>query len=435
MMTTLTMPPTCGMTHEIIARESQGRTYDFVTGAMPAGMVFSRGSSGALWQASILTKSAANLSRFDQHPAGSSRGLLMEQGATNYFRATNAANNAWWLKFGATVAAADKVAPDGTTSMCKSTEAATTGTHVAIYKSLTVTAGNYWVMSTYVAYAGRKNLRVKARSSSFTNRVWADFDVQAGTYVASGVAGTGVLNGYGIEATAIAGVYRVWVAGRTSATDTSVTFEFDFADNAWSESYTGDGASGMHFWGMNLTQGTLDDMLTSYIENTGTAADVTRASDVMSVTNLATMGFNPTQGTLVVEFMVGSTGALSNSHRIAEFYLDSNNRMMVTYNPTNTSSKIGINNYVGGVAVSAIVAGTAVTPLTVNRVAISYDAGIMSASVNGGAVTSAAITGLGTWTQMSLGRSASGAYGLNGWVRRAIYYPTSNLNLQQLSGV
>lgn len=431
MMNLITASPSCGFMRSILARENPGGLYDFKTEGLPAGMLFNRGSSGSLWKTQNLSKVTANLPRFQQTPTGIPSGLFVEAPATNTFRATNNAHNGWWSKWTGSTVAADTMAPDGTTSMVKFKESSGSTIDYTLYKALTTTAGYYHVMSAYVKAGGRNRVMLQLyRAGGFGDRIRAIFNLTDGTVVSSTAYGYGILNGAGIEPTNIAGVYRVWLAGRAHATITGFTAEFKLVNDSNADSYLGDGTSGLYFWGMNLVSAATQPTLTSYIENTGTGADATRSADVTSVTNLASMGFNPTAGTVVVEWVFDTLDA-SNVQRVFQFYSDSNNRFGLYR--LNTGA-LGYNAAVAGVN---IVSSTLSTPTadTVNKIAIAYGGGTFDCSLNGGSIVSIT-SAMPTVSALALGHNGyDGGGSLNGFIRKVTYYPTrlSNAQLQGLT--
>lgn len=434
-MTDMTALPVASPVRDICTGGALGRLWNFED-ALPAGLGFTRASSGRVWtQAGVLASVSTNVARIGYDPVThAARGILMEPASTNQARATHDAGDGFWSKWKVTVGST-MTGPDGSASMRMVAEVAETQTHL-VGRTFSVTAGDYMAASMYVKAAGRDRVRLSLRSGGTANRALAEFNLATGTVYFTTAIGTGEYVDSGIVDVGN-GIFRIWLAGRTGTAETSVTFEAYLKDSADSFTYLGDGVSGMFMGCFQFESGALVDQPTSYIENTGTTFDVTRSGDVLVDTGLAGAGWvNPVRGTLVVDFMLTAQGVISNSHRIAEFFQNTNNRLNVTYNPTFTGSGVQVQNQITGTVVALTAGGSKVAPLVRHRVAIAYNTGSIAIAVDGGVASSAAITGLAPWTQMSLGRSAaSGNFTLGGHILRAAYYPVDGLNLQQLSGV
>jgi hypothetical protein len=395
--------------------------------SFPANLLtFTRATVGRYNNSTGLnTEAAINAVRFDYNPSTlAARGLLIEGAGTNYFRATNDVNNAYWTKFRGTTAAADQVAPDGTTSMVKFKEDTTTQSH-SFSRAVTLTAGSYWVKSVYVKASGRYRLRIGGRSNGFTNSIAADFNLNTLAVSAVAPVGTGVVNGSGIEATAMSGVYRIWLAGRTSATDTTVAFELSLLNDAGTLSYTGDGTSGMHYWGMNLIAASTQPALSSYIQNTGTVADVSRSGDFVSATSTV-VGYNATASTDVVSF---AFRCIAGTQSVIQYDDGTNNNRVCI---EAVSGTLYARVTVSGSDTAALNLGSVVADTTY-KVAFARTTDSFAASVNGGTavtdVSGAMPTGI---TTCRLGANAT-APSLGGWVQQQALYPSALSNVQGLS--
>lgn len=434
-MTDLIMPLARPVAGDMMGLSFATRSFDFLTHGLPSGLAFSRASSGTITNSSgVLEVLGTALPRFDYAPSTHApQGILMEQASTNYARATNDFSNAFWTKWQSTLGSTTN-GPDGTASLVKVIPTAVSGTHV-IQKVLTLTVGDYWVASYYVKASDYTKCAVYARSSGFSNVAYVRFDLESGGVITSGTSGNGIINGYGCEDVGN-GIFRVWLAARTSATDTSAVFEFQILNSAGTSSFTGDGTSGLYMGCAQFERGPYVDQPTSYIPNAGTGADATRASDTLGVSNLLQASwFNHHHGTLILDFDVHAVGTHNVSHRLAEFYLNTDNRLLVTYNPNDTGCGLKTLNIVSGTLVSTAAPTLPKVARTRRRVAMDYTSDTLRLSVDGSAIETAAIGGLGEWNQLNLGWSASGAFGLNGHLYRAIYMPQAGYNLQQLSEI
>jgi len=240
--------------------------------ALPGSVSITRASIGTYTGADgAITSFASGAARLGD------RGLLVEEERTNSLVRSQEFNTTWTI-VGATVSADAAAAPDGTTTADKLMEAAAAGTHIAVQVVTKATAAQDWCQSVFVKAAERSACRLLMYGASTSNGVRADFDLATGTIIggASVLLGTFADNAAGIEALAATGWYRIWVSGTTNS-DSSVRFRFDLR-NASSNSYTGDGSSGLLLWGGQLERGTAPS---SYIPTA--ASTVTRLADEVDV--------------------------------------------------------------------------------------------------------------------------------------------------------
>jgi hypothetical protein len=229
-------------------------------------ITFSRASTGTFVGSNGLIQTAASgVPRFDHNGAtGESLGLLVEEARTNLLTYSEQFNDVAWVKDGTVVTANSIVAPDGTLTGDKLIETATTAVH-RTYSERFVAILTPYTTSVY-AKAGERSW---VSLAGITNtRVWFN--------LATGTVGT---NG-GLTAS-IQAVGNGWYRCSVTQTTTSIFGYLDVgvgtADNT--NSYAGDGISGIYIWGAQLEAGSFP---TSYIPTT--SATATRAADVASIT-------------------------------------------------------------------------------------------------------------------------------------------------------
>jgi hypothetical protein len=204
--------------------------------------------------------------RFDHDPTtGESLGLLVEEQRTNLLLRSEEFDTTW-TPTRASVTANTTLAPNGTATADSLIEDSTASASHFLSQTVTFAAGSY----TFFCYL-KANTRSEARLICFDNTTTfaVYFDMSTGTVgsTAGGAAGSISLMADGwyrcsITFTAAAGTgyARVGLAV------------------AGSQTYTGDGTSGIYIWGAQLEAGAFP---TSYIPTSGTTA--TRAADVASI--------------------------------------------------------------------------------------------------------------------------------------------------------
>lgn len=343
---------------------------------------------------------------------------------TQKARATNNVEDAtfwgkWRLLFGDTTAG-----PDGTQSLKKIIADTTSSTHT--FTKTFSYAAEYIYMAVDVKASEYNRFQLYARDSTFQN-FFARFDVSSGTVVSSGGT-TGTVYGSGIVPLG-GGIFRCWVLGTVNSGTATIVHEFQMVNELNSNNFTGDGTSGIYVGNVDIFYGSITsnfDCLLPHVPNTGTSSDVTKTGDTMLLSGLQSMPwFNPRCGTIMIDFWLSGVGSVNNSHRIFEAIKDTNNRLVLIYNPTTSGSKITAANFYSGVNVGGTPVGPTADPRQRNRAFISYnsDTLLLKTSINGGAVSSFSVGGFADWSFMRFGSSGSGNYPLQGSIPLVAYYP------------
>ena len=238
-----------------------------------------------------LQSAGTNIPRFDYNPAtGESLGFLIEQASTNLILYSSNATQTGWASGSVSITATANIAPDGTQTAQRLVEDTSTGVH-RVQTALNSYSGTYTASIYAKAYGTNRRLSINTNAILGTGIVY--FDLVTGT-VASG---TGTITAVGN------GWYRCSVTG--TGTGTSNWVYYEIATTANSDSYTGDGWSGIYIWGAQLEA--LANS-TSYIPTTG--AQATRAQDSATIagTNFSSW-YNQGQGTFYVNFSRINTGS------------------------------------------------------------------------------------------------------------------------------
>jgi len=177
------------------------------------------------------------------------------------------------------------------------------------------------------------------------------------------------------------------------------------------ETFAGNGADGLYIWGAQLEAGSL----TSLIPTAGST--VTRAADDLVISGSAFSDFyNQSEGTVYVEFEPREL-AISNKTT-----LDFSNGTGTERILSLAYSSYHVYVVDGGVEQAHLDGGT-YTAGAVNRLAFSYKANNIQASVGGGSVVTDTTASIPTVDRLQIGASYANTSQLNGHIKRLIFWP------------
>ncbi|SSW80291.1 Uncharacterised protein [Klebsiella pneumoniae] len=222
-------------------------------------VAFSRPTTGTYIDKTGMMKEAAiNEPRFEK------QGLMCEGAATNLYTQSET----WGAGQRCTVTNNSGISPRGDQTMALMVEDTSAAVeHYSSDRGIVLTAGTTYCYSVFVkAFSSPRNLYLRVASGS---TALSFFDPVAGAW--AGNAGGAQFIDRGFEDFGN-GIYRVWITFTAAATQSTV-IRIQLA-NGVSANYTGDGVSGLYFWGAQLEEGTFP---TSYIKTD--SATVTRAAD------------------------------------------------------------------------------------------------------------------------------------------------------------
>jgi len=381
-------------------------------------ITFTRASTATFFDsAGVLTSAAIDAPRFDYNPSTlAAQGLLIEEARTNLLL-QSADFTTTWGQSNVTITANTTASPDGGTNgdtlLINSAGGATNQT------SQTFTAGSTITITMFAKKNASNFLRVEAG-----NLVNCWFNLDTGV-TGTNSAGSGNVLFSAKSIQAISGGWYRCVLTVTTSTITTLGVLL-FATNT--DNNTSSLNSSIFLWGAQLEAGAFP---TSYIPTTTTA--LTRAADVASVNTLSPW-YNSVAGTILNEVMLYAlppTGAFPH-------YTSINNGAASNY--VNLGSNQFANHRVSAVGSSITLidlnAGGSLSVNTASKWALAYANSDYAGSANGGAVVTSTTAGLPSGlTQMTIGRSGTGANQANGWIRRITYYPRrlSNAELQALT--
>jgi len=381
-------------------------------------------------QDGILQTAAANQGRITFDPATlDCQGLLIEEQRTNLcLQSENFATT--WTVSGASISTNTIIAPNATLTGDSLVEDTSAGSAHRVGQAFTADPTVTYTATCFVKAAGRTWARFLLDDNSGNSCIgW--FNLSTGVVGSTANAGTG--SGAAVSITAAGnGWYRCVLTGKPATTNNSnVRFQVSGTTGDSVSSYTGDGTTSIYLWGAQLEAGAF---ATSYIPTTTTA--LTRNADAASMTGTNfSSWYNASEGTLFSESINLPGQSAVVFPRIANINDGTTNNVITTVWRSDTSRLYGAVT-VSGVNV-AEVGVVGVTQTNANKIALGYATNNFAASVNGGAVntdTSGAVpTGL---TALGIGRQASAADFINGYIRRIAYYPVrvTNAQLQALTG-
>ncbi|MBB4266101.1 phage head spike fiber domain-containing protein [Roseospira visakhapatnamensis] len=385
---------------------------------MPSGLHVTRASEATRVNALGRVETvSAHVLRHDYAPdTGVYRGWLVEEARTNQVRFSQVLTQAPWLTGDATVTARAVLAPDGVSLAGTLTETAATAVHTLFQESLSFTAGQRYALSVFAKANGRERLQLVLPSTAFGVVQSAVFDLGGGSIGAT----------EGDPAPTIEVFTDGWVRCALSATATGTALSpvhLRLRDTGAVSSYTGDGVSGAHLWGVQLEAGAAPSSLIAT-----TTAPATRAADRLRMT-LGAGDVHPHQGTLMARGAVPA-GLAAPLVELSDGTADA--RMTLSVDAQAGSAAFTV---VDGGATVAALSRDGVTGGAEVRAAAAYADDDVALALGGSALATDGDATVPTVTTLTLGGTASGAVGPRCWVRQVGVFPRrlGDGDLQSLS--
>jgi hypothetical protein len=398
------------------------------TGTLDPRVTFTRSTTGTYYNSSgVLSTAAINAPRFDYNPSTlAPLGLLIEQSSTNLLTYSQDFSNAVWTKTNATITTTAGIAPDGTQTLQLLVESTATGLHAV--------SETYTKAASAITYTQQVIFKAKERTYSYIqvsdgsgNGAIVYFNLSTGA-ISTAVAGVGTAF-TSLSATITAQGNNTYKCTLTSTSNTATSFvaQFGSSTDGSTNSYTGDGYSGIYIWGAQLEALAFP---TSYIPTT--SAQVTRASDNASMTGANfSSWYNIGQGSLYTEWVLPS---LASVNRTSTQITDSTvtNRFIVQAdNGGAVTRHLGFINGSAQIImdIGSVTAGS-------SKDMYAYQAGNSAASRNGSTVATSSYANIPSgMDRMAIGND-SGVSFLNGYFKKIAYYPirVTNAQLQSLTG-
>ena len=171
------------------------------------------------------------------------------QGGNNLFTYSQDFSNGAWTKNNATITTGASTAPDGTLTFNKLTEDTSNSTH-RIYFATSTTPSNVYTLSCYAKASQRNYLALYVDTTGGGNKNGLIVNLTTGAI--SSTLGT-VVNS---QITSLGNsIYRVAIA--ITATNTTSYPVLGASANGTTDTYTGDGTSGIFIWGAQFELGTI----------------------------------------------------------------------------------------------------------------------------------------------------------------------------------
>ena len=264
--------------------------FDFAgTKQLDPRISFARATAATYFdQAGILKTAASGAARFDHDPLTTqSLGLFVEESRTNLAWWSATLDSTYWGKNRGTATANTTTAPDGAATADTFTENNLTGPHAFFSKqtggdAILCSPDTAYTVSTFIKAGTRGfgcvGLQQNTAAGAFIGVYLLHINLNTGAFSATESVGTiPTSSSYAITDVGN-GWYRISVTGTTAATAGIIQIIFG-PSTGTTNSYTGDGVSTVHCWGVQVESGA---RISSYIPTVGGIG--TRNADVATIT-------------------------------------------------------------------------------------------------------------------------------------------------------
>ena len=176
-----------------------------------------------------------------------------------------------WSTFRASITTNDTTAPDGTTTADKLVEDTNNDRH-RVSQTITKASGQInYVYSIYAKADERDDLKIHFRETSFNDNQFVQIDLANGAITSVGRSASSNATSDPVATITSVGNnwFRIFIQF-LSATDTFLAFEH-YLHTGSGNFYTGDGSSGLHLWGAQLSQHKFVPVGNPYIKTTSAA--------------------------------------------------------------------------------------------------------------------------------------------------------------------
>jgi hypothetical protein len=390
------------------------------TETLDSRVTFTRTTTATRTNSSGLIESVAiNGPRFDYNPTTlAPLGLLIEEQRVNLLTYSEQFDNAAWSKIRSSITANATTSPDGTVNADKLVEDATaSNTHLIVSNLPSLASGTVYTCTVFAKSAERTNFAIQIGTGleAFGALVpFAYFNLNTVT-TSSATSATATITAVGNN------WYRCTLVTVAATATAATAVRLKLANATPSDSYTGDGTSGIYIWGAQLEAGAFP---TSYIPTA--ASQVTRTADVATMVGANFSNwYNATEGTIYAEGILNNlaiTGA--QIRRLVDINDNTANnkiimgraataafaRFIYTVSGTNLNTTNG--QTIAGVFPSA-------------KLAVAFKAGDYACSGNGSAATTSTAASVPVVDRLSIGGDATATANsaANGTISRIAFYP------------
>lgn len=335
-------------------------------------------------------------------------GIMVEESRTNDCLNSQAANTLTPTR--ATYTDGGVLLPDGITPLRFLQEDTSASAHFGLPATTVFAAGKVYTGSWFVKAGGRSRIQLQVQNTGAfvapaPNSI---FDLNTGTV-------TDVGSGVGAMFYVGDGIWRISMSVTVlTANVSSDVYPVLMPNTGMSNSYTGDGVSGLYVGGYQIEQGSLS----SYIPTTGAAA--TRGGDTVTAASVDPW-CNQSEGTLICKFMqetasassAGITRRAASLAGTAADYIEINR---------NQAGSVGGGIVTGGVGQTAFNAFS-VPNKQATRVALTYKTNDSAISVDKSAPITDTSVNLFTITQLGIGQRGFASSYVHGYVQNVSYIP------------
>lgn len=377
---------------------------DFTAASLDPRVTFTRALATATRTnaSGLIEGVAADTPRFDYDPVTlACKGLLIEEARINLLTYSSTFDDVSWTKYGGgTLSSGATTSPDGTINAYSLITPNATG-GVGFTKTSTVTATTY-TQSIYAKMAGKRFIQMYWSGAASANYV--NFDLQ------NGVLGSGTYADAKITPVGD-GWYRCSLTSNLAAGNyVSAVGIVDSSNSARAGGVTGDGISGIYYYGAQLEAGAFP---TSYIPTTTTA--LTRNADVakMTGTNFSDWWY-ASEGAAVIQALPST---ISNTRPAIRFDDNTANESIELRGVAADPQLFVVD---GGITQATLDAGT-ITANTVYKLGGAWKASSFATAINGAAAVTSASGTLPTVTQARLGSNSTNYF--NGHLQNLRYWP------------
>ena len=370
------------------------------------------GATGTMFVDNVSVKQVDrdNVPRID-YTGGGCPHILAEPQRTNEVTYSSDFSNAYFQKIRSTISTDQIISPDGTQNADKFIEDSALGTKLLWTQDEVVSIGDVLTWSVFVK-KGERDWIVLQESNA--GNFYAFFDLD------NGVIGTKS----GVDSSKIEDLGSGWYRCSITYTTTGTTAKgrLYLADSDNSQSYQGNGTSGLYIWGAQLELGSY---ATSYIPTSGST--VTRNQDTFTRDGIGSL-INSTEGVLFVEM-----AALSNdSTRRAISLSDGTNTNRLVLRYDNASNRVQGFIQVGG-ATNGNINDNSYTITNFLKIAYKWKAGDFALWINGdevGTTADATSFGAGVLTEMQFNEGDGAGDEYYGKVKQLQVYKTALTDVQ-----